>query len=128
MREPKIRNLLTGLHEGVSEAPIYPRGYNLTYSDDEMRIERAQWFYNNCILNFYRNWWKYAEKTNTTKNIGFGSLAEVMVMLYFGFRGSRTETADDAYELLDGEWVSHEVKTISAVSYTHLTLPTICSV
>lgn len=113
LRKPKIRNLLTGLHEGVSEAPIYPRGYDLTYSDDEMRIERAQWFYENCILGFYRNWWDYAEKTNTTKNIGFGSLAEEMVRLYFGFRGSRTETAGDAYELQDGEWVSNEVKAIS---------------
>ncbi len=109
----KIRDLLTGAHEGVSEAPIYPRGYDLEYSNQEMRRERAQWFFENCILNFYRNWWDYAVITNTARNIGFGSLAEEMVRLYYGFRGSRREKGQDTYEYLDGEWVGNEVKTIS---------------
>jgi hypothetical protein len=85
----------------------------LEYFNPEMRLERARWFFESCIINFYRNWWNYAVKTNTARNIGFGSLAEEMVRLYYGFRGSRKEKGQDAYEYLDGEWVGNEVKTIS---------------
>lgn len=113
VRKPAIRKLLIGEHEGVSQAPIYPRGFDLNYSDDVQRRERAQWFFENCILGFYRAWWDFADRTNTTKNIGFSSLAEDMVRLYFGFRASRTETGSDANEQQGDEWIIHEIKNIS---------------
>ena len=113
VRKPAIRKLLIGEHEGVSQPPIYPSGFDLVYSDEEQRRNRALWFFEHCILGFYRAWWGFADITNTTKNIGFSSLAEDMVRLYFGFRASRTETGSDANEQQGDEWVIHEIKNIS---------------
>jgi len=95
----KCRDLMLGSHEGLSEVPMFPRGYNLQYEDDVERRERALWFFDNCIVGFYRQWEKFAAMTNTSKNVGFSFFTEMLTLLHNGFRGSRTETGADAFEL-----------------------------
>ena len=92
IRKPKIKDLLTGTRDDLPAVPIYPTGYHLDYANEEARRERALWFYRTCVSGFYRQWWRFAHKYNTTKNIGGGFLMETLVHLYLGFRGSRTET------------------------------------
>ena len=116
IRKKHIQKLMLGGHEELPEIPIYPRGYDLDYEDVEARRNRATWFFEECILPYYRGFWALAEKTNTGKNIGFSSLAEDIVRLYFGFRGCRVDTGADAYETNPDDSNSpfeHEVKVLS---------------
>ena len=123
----KGRDLFLGSHQNLPEVPIYPQKSD--WNEGNQQEDAAARFFNDVIVDFYRKWEHFAKKTNTSKNIGFGIYLEILVRIMFSYKGSRTETGADAYELseegffqttgLDGtptRFFEHEMKTATGQS------------
>lgn len=78
-------------------------------SDLEMSHEaRATWFFNDCMVKFYRGIEPFCMLTSTTRNIGFGNMAQHLVGLVTGVRGTRSGARGS--DLVEDDQSPSEVK------------------
>lgn len=78
-------------------------------SDLKMSHEaRATWFFNDCMVKFYRGIEPFCMLTSTTRNIGFGNMAQHLVGLVTGVRGTRSGARGS--DLVEDDHSPSEVK------------------
>ena len=110
-----IRRKLTQIPEqkectpAILQAPDAP--IITDYRNFNQRRALAEAFFEHGIVRFYRQMNKYTDKYHLARNVKFGLVGEMMVLLWFGLRGCRTKKGGDAYE--EGpELVESEIKTV----------------
>ena len=95
-----ISHILTGINNDLLPMPIYPTPLvEVDYEDMQSRRNGAEWFFESCVLDFYRRMNNWADITNTSRNIGFDDIGEHIALMWFGLRGSRVGTGSDAYNI-----------------------------
>ena len=78
-------------------------------SDLNMSHEvRAAWFFNECMVKFYRAIEPYCVLTSTTRNVGFGNMAQHLVGHVTGVRGTRSGARGS--DLVEDDQSPSEVK------------------
>jgi hypothetical protein len=98
LSKEKMQNLILHPKATKNDPPVRSPIYKLDWNNEEERRECARWFFEECILDFFRKWIPIAVKTGVTKNIGFGHLTEHLGSLWFGLRGCRVKKGADFYE------------------------------
>lgn len=93
----------------IEEAPdmgIYMRkNQNL---EDISIYNRTDWFFQECMAGFYRKLEPYCDLTSTTRNIGFGNLAQHLISQTTGIRGTRSGAR--GADLLESDGQPSEIK------------------
>lgn len=70
--------------------------------------ERTDWFFQECMADFYRKLAPYCDLTSTTRNIGFGNLAQHLISHTSGIRGTRSGAR--GADLLEPDGQPSEIK------------------
>jgi len=96
LESDEAKSYLIGLPDDLEEMPIEPSGFDLDWECDEARMKKAEEFFNEAIVGFYRDMNKFTKMTNTAKNIGFGLIAEHMDCLVLKLRGCRSRARGKA--------------------------------
>ena len=86
-------------------------GSHLTHKLSDLKMSheaRATWFFNDCMVKFYRAIEPFCMLTSTTRNIGFGNMAQHLVGLVTGVRGTRSGARGS--DLVEDDHSPSEVK------------------
>jgi hypothetical protein len=99
------------LIEEFAETDSPDLGSHLAHKEADLKMsqnERASWFFDECMVNFYRSIEPFCNLTSTTRNVGFGNMAQHLVGHVTGIRGTRSGAR--GADLVENDGSPSEVK------------------
>lgn len=100
----EMTELLTRSAAGTNLSPFSHQPTSLDLNTERSRRLATADFYQDCVLGYYRALEPYCAAAGVTRNIGFGNLAQHMVSLRTGLKGTRSGARGE--DLLDGGRIS----------------------